>query len=71
VAAEIEKQLALDTEIVEGKRGEFTVWVGERCVAKKDHDGFPEDAAIVDAVRQAMSSVTQGSGASKGQGPLE
>lgn len=56
MAAAIKKQLALETEIVEGSRGEFTVWVGDRCVAKKDREGFPEDAAIVEAVRQAMSA---------------
>lgn len=56
MAAVIKKQLALETEIVEGSRGEFTVWVGDRCVAKKDREGFPEDAAIVEAVRQATSA---------------
>lgn len=56
MAAEIKTQLALETEIIEGNRGEFTVWVDERCVAKKDRDGFPEDAAIVEAVRQATSA---------------
>lgn len=56
MAAAIKKQLALETEIVEGSRGEFTVWVGNRCVAKKDRDGFPEDASIVEAVRRAMGA---------------
>lgn len=55
MAAVIEQHLQLDTNIVEGDRGEFSVWVGDLCVAKKDRDGFPEDAAIVEAVRQATS----------------
>jgi hypothetical protein len=31
------------------------VWVGEEVVAKKDWLGFPEDAAIVAAVQQALA----------------
>jgi len=40
--------------VVEGGRGEFTVWVGDQMVAKKDLNGFPSDHDVVAAVRQAM-----------------
>jgi hypothetical protein len=49
----IKKQLELPTELVEGARGEFTVWVDERQVAAKDANGFPTDTDIVAAVRTA------------------
>lgn len=54
MAALIKEQLHLETEIVEGNRGEFTVWVDDRKVAEKDANGFPEDQDAVDAVRKAM-----------------
>jgi hypothetical protein len=49
----IKQQLQLDTELVEGARGEFTVWVDGRKVAEKDANGFPADTDIVNAVRAA------------------
>ncbi len=56
VAARLKRDLNLDTEIVEGRRGEFTVWVGDRKVAEKDWNGFPSDDAIVEAVRRAAGT---------------
>ena len=44
----------MDVEIIAGGRGEFTVWVGEETVAKKDASGFPADEKVVTAVRQAL-----------------
>jgi hypothetical protein len=52
VAAQLKRDLNLDAEITAGRRGEFTVWVGERKVAEKTSSGFPADDAIVDAVRR-------------------
>jgi hypothetical protein len=52
VAAQLKRDLNLDAEIIAGRRGEFTVWVGERKVAEKTPGGFPSDDAIVDAVRR-------------------
>jgi hypothetical protein len=56
VAAQISRDLHLDADIVEGKRGEFSVWVGGRKVAEKTFGGFPSDDAIVAAVRQAAAA---------------
>jgi len=54
VAALIKKDTGLDTEIIEGGRGEFTVWVDGKRVAQKSADGFPEDQQAASAVRQAV-----------------
>jgi hypothetical protein len=55
VAALIKKQLGADSELVEGGRGEFTVWVGDEVVAKKDLQGFPSDDEALDAVKRAVA----------------
>jgi len=55
VAARLEADLHVSAEIVEGRRGEFTVWVGDRKVAEKTSSGFPADDDIVKAVKQALS----------------
>jgi len=55
VAALIKAQLQLESTVVEGKRGEFSVWVGDRKVAQKDMNGFPDDQAVVEAVRAATA----------------
>jgi len=60
VAALIQSELHENTEILVGARGEFTVWVGDDCVAKKDADGFPADSAIVDAVRRRLEAMEAG-----------
>jgi hypothetical protein len=50
----IKDELQLDTQLVEGGRGEFTVWVGDQRVATKDENGFPSEGDIVAAVRRAV-----------------
>ena len=55
MAALITQELGVEPEIVEGSRGEFTVWVGEERVAQKDFQGFPSDAEALAAVRRALS----------------
>jgi hypothetical protein len=54
VAERIERELGVVPNLVEGSRGEFTVWVGEQVVAKKGWVRFPSDATVVSAVRQAI-----------------
>lgn len=57
MAALIEHQTGTSAEIVEGSRGEFSVWVGDTRVAQKTRDeGFPDDRAIVTAVRDALAA---------------
>jgi hypothetical protein len=54
VAAFIREQLGLQPELVEGDRGEFTVWVGDQMVAKKGWVRFPQDQNVLSAVQQAL-----------------
>ena len=56
MAALIKEELQLDTRLVEGGRGEFTVWVGGERVAQKDENGYPADADVVAKVRQAIGT---------------
>lgn len=54
MAARIKEELDSDVELIVGKPGEFTVWVDDRCVAKKTLMGFPDDDACVDGVAEAL-----------------
>jgi len=55
VAALIKDSVGVDTELIEGSRGEFTVWVGDEVVAKKDPlVGFPTDEDALAAVQRAL-----------------
>lgn len=54
MAAQLQRDLGADVELVVGKSGEFTVWVGGTKVAEKSAGRFPEPAAVVTAVRAAQ-----------------
>jgi hypothetical protein len=54
VAAVLKKEIGIDSELVEGQRGEFTVWVGEELVAQKDALGFPSEDDVLAAVRKTL-----------------
>ncbi|HYJ45105.1 MAG TPA: hypothetical protein VEV81_00730 [Pyrinomonadaceae bacterium] len=56
MAALLKKELGVETKLVEGGRGEFTVWVDEHVVAKKGLFGFPDDARVLEAVRSALAA---------------
>ena len=55
MAALIKKEIGVDPELVEGNRGEFTVWVEDELVAQKGSHGFPSDKEVLTAVRQATA----------------
>lgn len=55
MAALIRKELAVEVDLIEGRRGEFTVWVGDTVVAEKDAENFPSDEDALAAVRRALS----------------
>jgi hypothetical protein len=55
VAALIREKTGSNADVVEGKRGEFTVWVGDTRVAEKSADGFPSDHEVLSAVQQALA----------------
>ncbi len=52
----IERELGVEAELVEGRRGEFTVWVGDRVVARKGWLRFPADQRVLREVRQALGA---------------
>lgn len=55
MAALIRKGTGLDAELIEGARGEFTVWVGDERVAQKSSLGFPTDDEALAAVQEALA----------------
>jgi hypothetical protein len=55
VADLLKKELNVETKLIEGDRGEFTVWVNDEVVAKKNWLGFPDDVKVLAAVRQAIA----------------
>lgn len=52
----LSKELGVDVETIGGKTGEFTVWVGDRLVARKGWLRFPSDRKVVDAVRAVLAA---------------
>jgi hypothetical protein len=55
VADLLKRELNVETQLIEGDRGEFTVRVGDEVVAKKNWLGFPADEKVVTAVREALA----------------
>jgi hypothetical protein len=55
VADLLKRELHVETELIAGDRGEFTVWVNDQVVAKKNWLGFPEDGKVLEAVREALA----------------
>lgn len=51
----LKRELNLDTELIEGGRGEFTVNVNGAQVAKKGWLGFPSDEKILEAVQSHLA----------------
>jgi hypothetical protein len=57
VAALIKSRTGIQPDLIEGGRGEFTVWVGDHRVAQKDADGFPEDNQVLAAVQTSLTKL--------------
>jgi len=55
VAAALQQALAVTSELVVGKPGEFTIWLGDRLIVEKDHRGWPDPDDVVDAIRDASA----------------
>jgi hypothetical protein len=53
VADTLRGEQGLDVEVVDGNRGELTVAVDGRTVAKKSGNSMPSPEEVRDAVRQA------------------
>jgi hypothetical protein len=52
----IKSAIGLDSVLMAGARGEFSVWVGNECVATKDANGFPTDQDVLAAVQRAVET---------------
>jgi len=55
VAEMLKKELGIDAELMEGKLGEFTVWVNQQRIAKKGFLRFPSDKKILSGVKAALA----------------
>ena len=55
MAALITAATGVEVDIVEGRRGEFSVVVGDEVVARKGSEGFPQDDEIVARVQRALT----------------
>ena len=58
MAALIKKETGLDSKLEVGGRGELSVWVGANKVAERSARGFPADAALIAAVKQAIAGAS-------------
>ena len=57
MAAEIKKQIGIDSELVRGSNGIFDVTVdGKRIFSKHDEGNFPSEKAIVEQVKKMKKS---------------
>lgn len=56
MAAQLKQDLGVDSELVVGGSGEFTVWVDGKKVAEKARGMFPEPTTVVNAVRATQAS---------------
>lgn len=56
MAAQLKSELGLDTQLVVGSSGEFTVWYRDAKVAEKVRWTFPDPTDVVAAVRAAMAA---------------
>jgi len=54
VAALIKQETGLDADLEPGGRGEFSLWLDGVKVAEKTRTGFPNDKALLAAVRSAV-----------------
>lgn len=54
MAAMLKRELGLETELVPGAVGEFTVWVSSTKVAEKDFNGFHSESDVLAKARAAI-----------------
>lgn len=56
MAAALKQETGIDAELVEGRRGEFTVWADDELIAQKDANGFPSEEDVLAALRKRQGS---------------
>jgi predicted Rdx family selenoprotein len=55
VAAQLRQALDVESELVTGNPGEFTVWIDGAKVAEKANGRFPEPDEVIAAVRARLT----------------
>jgi hypothetical protein len=45
-----------EVELISGRRGEFTVWLGKKLLAKKSMRGFPTPEQVITALRAVKAA---------------
>ena len=55
MADAIKAALGLDTKLISGDRGEFTVWVGDTVVVHKQGDDFPAPQEVITRIKGHLS----------------
>lgn len=55
MAAVVKSETGIDAELIEGGRGEFTVWLDDELIARKDAAGFPSEDDVLAAVRKRQA----------------
>ena len=54
MAAEVKRATGLDTQLVVGRSGEFTVWLDDKLIAEKKLGMFPSPDAVVAELKKLM-----------------
>jgi hypothetical protein len=54
-AEALKEQLQIDAELVEGKRGEFSIWVDDKRITRRVLFFFPNEEKIVAGVKAALT----------------
>ena len=52
----LKQELQLDTKLVPGATGEFTVWINGTKVAEKGVDGFPTEPEVLRAAAATLNA---------------
>ena len=55
MAAELKRNLDVDSELVVGNSGEFTVWHDGTKIAEKANGRFPEPSDVIALVRDRLT----------------
>ena len=53
----IENEFSVHVDVGVGERKEFSVWVNDKCVAKRGWFGLPGDARILRRVRKEVDRI--------------
>lgn len=54
MAAELKKQIGVDSDLQVGNPGEFTVWIDGVKIADKQGGGFPPESSVVKAAQALL-----------------